>query len=103
MDEIVAFNQLSEENFYGIAEIMLGELRDALTERGVSLTWDRDVVERLVKDSFSVKYGARNLRRTIQKQIEDRVAEEIIASYMAPIHAIHVCMEGESIKIVPRE
>ncbi len=99
IDEVVAFNQLSEENFYGIAEIMLNELKTTLAERSISFTWDHEVVEHLVKDSFSVKYGARNLRRTIQKQIEDRTAELIIASYMEPIHAIHASLNAEGIQV----
>ena len=57
------------------------------------------MVERLVKDSFSIKYGARNLRRTIQKEIEDRTAELIIASYMEPIHAIHASVNAEGIQV----
>jgi len=103
VDEIVAFNQLSEENFRGIAEIMLSELRDALTERGISFSWDSSVVDYLVKESYSVKYGARNLRRTIQKQIEDRVAEEIIASYMAPIRSIQVTAGETGIQVSAEE
>ena len=103
VDEIVAFNQLSEENFRGIAEIMLSELRDALTERGISFSWDSSVVDYLVKESYSIKYGARNLRRTIQKQIEDRVAEEIIASYMAPIHSIQVTAGETGIQVSAEE
>jgi ATP-dependent Clp protease ATP-binding subunit ClpB/ATP-dependent Clp protease ATP-binding subunit ClpC len=99
IDEVVAFNQLSEENFYGIAEIMLNELKTTLAERSISFTWDHEVVEHLVKDSFSIKYGARNLRRTIQKQIEDRTAELIIASYMEPIHAIHASLNAEGIQV----
>ena len=103
VDEIVAFNQLSEENFRGIAEIMLSELRDALTEQGISFSWDSSVVDYLVKESYSVKYGARNLRRTIQKQIEDRVAEEIIASYMAPIRSIQVTAGETGIQVSAEE
>ena len=103
VDEIVAFNQLSEENFRGIAEIMLSELRDALTERGISFSWDSSVVDYLVKESYSIKYGARNLRRTIQKQIEDPVAEEIIASYMAPIRSIQVTAGETGIQVSAEE
>ena len=88
VDEIVAFNKLTEEHFRGIAEIMLGELKDSLAERSIALSWAGEVIDFLVKESYSAKFGARNLRRTIQKHIEDKIAERIIASYMAPIGQI---------------
>ncbi len=88
VDEIVCFNRLSEENFRGIAAIMLGELKANLDERGVALTWDKSIIDHLVKVSYSVTYGARNLRRTIQRELEDGIAEKIIDSFEAPITAI---------------
>ena len=88
VDEIVCFNRLSEENFRGIAAIMLGELKANLGERGVALTWDESIIDHLVKVSYSVTYGARNLRRTIQRELEDGIAEKIIDSFEAPITAI---------------
>ncbi len=57
---------------------MLGETRDAIAERGISLTWSPELIDYLVKKSYSVVYGARNLRRTIQKDIEDAIAQKII-------------------------
>ena len=80
VDEIVCFNQLTEENFRAIAELMLGEVRELLAQRGISLTWDATMIDYLVKEAFSVTYGARNLRRVIQKQVEDAVARRIIDS-----------------------
>ncbi|MGO5115050.1 AAA family ATPase [Candidatus Avoscillospira sp. LCP25S3_F1] len=88
VDEIICFNRLTEENFQAIAAIMLGELKTALEERGVALTWSDDVMTWLTKKSYSATYGARNLRRTIQKEIEDPIAEAIIDSFQHPIHAI---------------
>ncbi len=88
IDEIVCFNRLSEENFRGIAAIMLGELKDNLLERGIALHWDESVEDYLVKKSYSVAYGARNLRRTLQKDIEDKIASAIIDSYEQPISQI---------------
>ncbi len=79
VDEIVSFHQLSEENFAAIAVLMLNELRDALKERDVVLTWTEDVPAWLVKNGYSVNYGARNLRRLIQKEIEDPAAEAVIS------------------------
>ena len=78
VDEVVCFNQLTEENFRGIAALMLGEVRDVLAERGQTLTWDDALIDHLVGKGYSFTYGARNLRRLIQKEIEDVVAEKMI-------------------------
>ena len=99
VDEIVCFNRLSEENFRSIAGIMLGELRENLEEHGVALRWDESVIDRLVKTSYSVTYGARNLRRTIQREIEDGVAEKIIDSFEAPISQIALTAADDKIQI----
>jgi len=89
VDEIITFHHLSEENFLGIADIMLEELRQSLENRGLTLTWDASVREHLVKKAYSVTYGARNLRRTIQQDLEDPISEKIIDSFECPISAIH--------------
>ena len=96
VDEIISFNRLSEENFLGIADIMLGELRDSLENRGLCLTWDDSVRQLLVKKAYSVTYGARNLRRTIQRELEDPISEKIIDSFESPISTIHVTAEHEN-------
>ena len=90
VDEIVCFNRLSEDDFSRIAEIMLQELQQALSERGVSFSWDESLIRYLVEKSYSVTYGARNLRRAIQKDVEDAVAQKIIDSFVEPIHSIIV-------------
>ncbi len=100
VDEIICFNRLSEENFRSIAGIMLGELRENLEEHGVALRWDESVIDRLVKTSYSVTYGARNLRRTIQREIEDGVAERIIDSFEAPISQIALTAADDKIQIM---
>ncbi len=79
VDEIICFNQLSEENFAAIAVLMLKELQDSLAARDISLSWTEDVPAWLVKKGYSVTYGARNLRRLIQKEIEDPAAEAVIS------------------------
>ena len=99
VDEIICFNRLSDENFRSIAGIMLGELRENLEEHGVALRWDESVIDRLVKTSYSVTYGARNLRRTIQREIEDGVAEKIIDSFEAPISQIALTAADDKIQI----
>ena len=78
VDEVVCFRQLTEENFRAIAALMLGEVRDLLEEKNIALSWDQSVLDYLVKQAYSVTYGARNLRRLIQKNIEDVLAQKII-------------------------
>ena len=93
VDEVISFNKLTEENFRAIAGIMLTELRQALSERGVDFTWDESVIDALVKKSYSVTYGARNLRRTIQKDLEDPIAQKIIESFVSPLHTLHAAAD----------
>ena len=78
VDEVVCFNQLSEENFRAIAALMLSELRELLAEKDKELVWDEKLIDYLVKKGYSVTYGARNLRRLIQKEIEDVIAQKLI-------------------------
>ena len=99
VDEIITFNHLTEENFLGIADIMLKELQDSLSTRGLTLSWDDDLRQLLVKKAYSVTYGARNLRRTIQKELEDPISEAIIDSFQHPISAIRIRVEGETVKL----
>ena len=99
VDEIICFNRLTEENFRAIAAIMLGELKTALAERGVELRWSDELMEYLTKKSFSITYGARNLRRTIQKEIEDPIAERIIDSFQVPIHRIELSSDGNGVTL----
>ncbi len=99
VDEIITFNHLAEENFLGIADIMLKELQESLSTRGLTLSWDDDLRRLLVKKAYSVTYGARNLRRTIQKELEDPISEAIIDSFQHPISAIRIRVEGETVKL----
>ena len=99
VDEIITFNHLTEENFLGIADIMLKELQESLSTRGLNLFWDDDLRQLLVKKAYSVTYGARNLRRTIQKELEDPISEAIIDSFQHPISAIRIWVEGETVKL----
>ena len=99
VDEIITFNHLTEENFLGIADIMLKELQESLLSRGLTLSWDDDLRRLLVKKAYSVTYGARNLRRTIQKELEDPISEAIIDSFQQPISAIRIRVEGETVKL----
>ena len=102
VDEIITFNHLTEENFRGIADIMLEELRQSLENRGLQLTWDESIREYLVKKAYSVTYGARNLRRTIQRDLEDPISERIIDSFEAPISSIHITVEDENVVVTAK-
>ena len=93
VDEVICFNRLDEQNFAGIARIMLSELQKSLEDKGLHFTWDEAVEEYLVKKSYSTTYGARNLRRTIQKDLEDTMAAQIIDSYEHPVTQIRASME----------
>ncbi|MBQ6839454.1 MAG: ATP-dependent Clp protease ATP-binding subunit, partial [Oscillospiraceae bacterium] len=99
VDEIITFNHLTEENFLGIADIMLNELRTSLESRGLALTWDDALRQYLVKLAYSVTYGARNLRRTIQRELEDPISEAIIDSFEKPISTIHICVDDNKIRL----
>ncbi len=99
VDEIVYFNQLTEENFRAIAALMLGELRDAMASRGMTLRWDESVPAYLAKKSYSLTYGARNLRRTIQKEIEDRVASEIVDVRRGSVSSVALTADDDGVKI----
>ena len=99
VDEVICFNRLSEENFGGIARIMLGELADSLREKGIVFTYDDALVSWLIRKSYSITYGARNLRRVIQRELEDPMATEIIDSYDHPVSQVRATVENEAVKL----
>ena len=81
IDEIITFRSLDKQNFVSIAALMLSECAVALSEKGIRLTWTDEAVQYIAENSYSVKYGARNMRRYIQTEVEDRIASAIIAAY----------------------
>ena len=99
VDEIITFNHLSEENFLNIADIMMKELQTSLEGRGLTFTWDDSIRDYLVKKAYSVTYGARNLRRTIQRSLEDPISEAIIDSFEHPISKLHAYVENGEVKL----
>ncbi|EOS66736.1 ATP-dependent Clp protease ATP-binding subunit [Oscillibacter sp. 1-3] len=99
VDAVITFNRLTEEHFQSIARIMLEELVASLKEKAVTLTYDDALVELLTRKSYSRTYGARNLRRTIQKELEDPMATRIIDSYESPITQIRATAEEEAVKL----
>ena len=99
VDEVICFNRLSEENFRSIARIMLGELETSLKDKGVTLTCDDALAAYLTHKSYSEVYGARNLRRTIQKELEDPMAAMMIDSYEHPVSQIRATAEDGKVKL----
>ena len=99
VDDVICFNKLTEENFRAIAKIMLDELKATLTERGIDLSWDESVYDYLTEKSYSVQYGARNLRRTIEKDIENPIAERIIDSFESPVTSMKITVQDGKIDL----
>ncbi len=99
VDEIVYFRQLTEENFAAIARIMLDELQASLKEKGYSFSYDDALVSHLVHSSYSAAYGARNLRRCIQKELEDPMAARIIDSFEHPITQLRATAEDGKVRL----
>ena len=88
IDEIVAFNTLTEENFHEIAKIQLGDLKETLGSRGIALAWDDAFLDYVTRKSYSAKYGARNLQRVLQKEVEDVLAARMIEDYAHQVTAV---------------
>ncbi|MBS5433267.1 MAG: ATP-dependent Clp protease ATP-binding subunit [Firmicutes bacterium] len=99
VDEVICFNQLSEDNFRSIAALMLGEVKTAMEGRGMELCWEESLVDYLVKKGYSVTYGARNLRRLIQKEIEDLIAGKLIELRGAEIKKITLLADEGGVKV----
>ena len=89
IDEVISFNQLSEQDFARICVIMLDELGAAVARNGIAFTYDETLVSWLVAGSYSVKYGARNLRRLIEKEVEDKAAGVIISAFENKVQTLH--------------
>ena len=103
VDEIITFRPLDRNDFIGIARIMLGELKTAMSEKDISLEYTDGAVEYIAEKSFSEKFGARNMRRFIQRELEDKLAELIISNYKHGISGATVSCEdsdnGKTLKI----
>lgn len=100
IDEIINFNKLTEDNFRAITSLMLEELREILEEKEITFSYDTSLLEYLTKKSYSLTYGARNLRRLIQRELEDLIASEIINNYQRNISHITVTAPEDHIQIL---
>ena len=99
VDEVITFSALSEENFRNIAKIMLNDLKKVLEDRSISFSYSEEAAAFIAKESFSVKFGARNMRRYISRNIEDIIADKIISSYENGVNAITVDSDGSELII----
>ena len=104
IDEIIVFSHLSKEEIRQIVDLMLKDLFKRLDERELTIEVGDDVKDYLAKEGYSEAYGARPLRRVIQKKIEDVLAEEILTGNYKPKDVLVMSMEGEDkIKIAKKE
>ena len=99
IDEIITFRHLDKSDFAKIADLMLGQLRDHLVEKGIKLTYTDAALKLIAEESYSEKYGARNMRRYIERSVEDRIANLIIDSMPSKIYAVAITVSGGKLKI----
>ena len=99
VDEVITFNALTKDDFGKIAHLMLDQLAAALAEKKITLTYTDAAADFIAEKSYSVKYGARNMRRYMQTEVEDALAEKIIASYDHRVTAARVDADGEKLVI----
>ena len=100
VDEIVYFNRLTQENIRSIASLMLGDLRAAMSERGMTLTWDESIIDYLTEKGYSAAYGARNLQRLIQKDIEDAIATELVDRRRGAASEVGITVKDGSVTVI---
>ncbi|MBQ4353863.1 MAG: ATP-dependent Clp protease ATP-binding subunit [Clostridia bacterium] len=99
VDEIITFNALTEENFKAIASLMLGDLSSVLEKKGITATFTDACRDYVAEKSYSAKFGARNMRRFIQTEIEDRIAQLLIEKRGAvDALTVDVTTEGLSVR-----
>ena len=99
IDEIITFRHLDKKDFEKIAEIMIKQLKDHLIEKGIRLTYTEDALSLIAEESYSEKYGARNMRRYIERNVEDSIANLIIDSMPNKIYAIAITAADGKLKI----
>ena len=96
IDEIITFRSLEEEDFVEIAKIMLNDMKVALGERSIRFTFTDEACKLIAKESYSKKFGARNMRRYIRSHVEDALAEKIISDYKSEISIASLSVNDEN-------
>ena len=99
VDEVIVFNNLKSEDYVKIAGLMLGEYVPTLEEKHIAFTYDDKACEYLAKKSCDGKSGARDLRNTIRREVEEKIAEAMISSENGNLSAIHVTSDGEGLTV----
>ena len=99
IDEIITFRHLDKNDFVKIADIMLSKLRNHLAEKEIKLVYNEDVLKFIANESYSEKYGARNMRRYIEKQVEDKLAAVILDNYNNGLSGISLTVVDNDIKV----
>ncbi|MBE6772193.1 MAG: ATP-dependent Clp protease ATP-binding subunit [Ruminococcaceae bacterium] len=97
VDEVVVFNDLTQENYEEIAVLMLKELVDPMADKGITFTWDDAAISTIARLSVDGPRGARDLRNTIRRNVEDVITEKIVNSYENPVKAVKLTAEGDKI------
>ncbi len=97
VDEVVVFNDLTQENYEEIAVLMLKELVDPMLDKGIAFTWDDEAISTIARLSVDGPRGARDLRNTIRRNVEDVITEKIVNSYEKPVKAVRLTAEGDKI------
>ncbi len=93
VDELIVFHQLEQKDIHSIASLMLGQVAKRLHERGIELSWDEEVLSYLAKEGFDPIYGARPLRRAIQRMVEDSLSEELLSGRVKLSDSVHMHMQ----------
>jgi ATP-dependent Clp protease ATP-binding subunit ClpA len=99
VDEVVVFNQLTEENYASIARLMLDEMRAPLAEQGIVLRYSDEALRLIAHKAYGHKLGARDIRRVIRSEVEDKIAEVMISGGEGAVSAVAVGAEGDELKI----
>ncbi len=97
VDEIVVFDPLNEETLNDIAQLMLSEYVRPMQQKGIEFTWDKEVLSLIVAKAQGGKFGARDIRRVIRKEVEDRIAEIIVENMN--VTSVHAYADGENIAV----
>ncbi|MEG6571647.1 AAA family ATPase [[Clostridium] cellulosi] len=100
VDEIVVFNPLSETDFKAIAGLMLDELKQSMALKKIELSWDEKLIDALVKKSYGGKFGARDLRKNVRREVEDRIAGILVARGSEKISSVELSADGDNITAV---
>ena len=99
IDEIITFRHLDKNDFIKIAELMITKLKDFLSDKGTKLTYSDEVLGYIAEKSYSDKFGARNMRRFVERNVEDKIANVVIDNYGRTIIGMHLSLDSDEIKI----